>query len=117
MRKKEDLSKCKKNRFMFENFHIASVLLVLYDIVMSAGAYLAALWIRFDCQYSQIPQDYFMAWLKFMPAYAVICVFIFWLFKLYQSVWKYGKLLRACENGSSVADTRNLLYCRNHGDI
>ncbi len=90
MRKKEDLSKCKKNRFMFENFHIASILLVLYDIVMSAGAYLAALWIRFDCQYSQIPQDYFMAWLKFMPAYAVICVFIFWLFKLYQSVWKYA---------------------------
>ena len=90
MRKKEDLSKCKKNRFMFENFHIASILLVLYDIVMSAGAYLAALWIRFDCQYSQIPQDYFMAWLKFMPIYAVVCVFVFLLFKLYQSVWKYA---------------------------
>ena len=90
MRKKEDLSKCKKNRFMFENFHIASILLVLYDIVMSAGAYFTALWIRFDCQYSQIPQDYFMAWLKFMPIYAVVCVFVFLLFKLYQSVWKYA---------------------------
>ena len=90
MRKKYDISIDSKNRSVFENFHIASILLVIYDIIMSAGAYLAALWIRFDCQYSQIPQDYFMAWLKFMPVYAVICVSIFWLFKLYQSVWKYA---------------------------
>ena len=90
MRKKYDISIDSKNRSVFENFHIASILLVIYDIIISAGAYLAALWIRFDCQYSQIPQDYFMAWLKFMPVYAVICVFIFWLFKLYQSVWKYA---------------------------
>ena len=90
MRKKYDISIDSKNRSVFENFHIASILLVIYDIIMSAGAYLAALWIRFDCQYSQIPQDYFMAWLKFMPIYAVVCVFVFWLFKLYQSVWKYA---------------------------
>lgn len=90
MRKKEDISIDNKNRSVFENFHTTSILLVVYDIIMSAGAYLAALWIRFDCQYSQIPQDYFMAWLKFMPVYAVVCVFVFWIFKLYQSVWKYA---------------------------
>ena len=90
MRKKEDISIDNKNRSVFENFHTASILLVVYDIIVSAGAYLAALWIRFDCQYSQIPQDYFMAWLKFMPVYAVVCVFVFWIFKLYQSVWKYA---------------------------
>ena len=90
MRKKEDISIDNKNRSVFENFHTALILLVVYDIIVSAGAYLAALWIRFDCQYSQIPQDYFMAWLKFMPVYAVVCVFVFWIFKLYQSVWKYA---------------------------
>ena len=90
MRKKYDISIDSKNRSMFEKFHIASILLVIYDIIMSAGAYLAALWIRFDCQYSQIPQDYFMAWLKFAPIYAGVCVFLFWLFRLYQSVWKYA---------------------------
>lgn len=77
MRKKYDISIDSKNRSLFENFHIASILLVIYDIIMSAGAYLAALWIRFDCQYSQIPQDYFMAWLKFAPIYAVVCAFVF----------------------------------------
>ena len=82
MKKQDAVSINNKNRSVFGNIHIASILLVLYDIVMSAGAYLVALWIRFDCQYSQIPQDYFMAWLKFAPIYAVVCVFVFWLFKI-----------------------------------
>ena len=90
MRKKENYSTDKKNRSVFENFHMASMFLALYDIVMSAGAYLAALWTRFDCEYTQIPYDYLMAWLKFVPVYAAVCVFVFWLFKLYQSVWKFA---------------------------
>lgn len=90
MQKKENYSTDKKNRSVFENFHMASMLLALYDVVMSAGAYLAALWIRFDCEYTQIPYDYLMAWLKFVPVYAAVCVFVFWLFKLYQSVWKFA---------------------------
>ena len=90
MRKKENYSTDKKNRSVFEDFHMVSMLLALYDIVMSAGAYLAALWTRFDCEYTQIPYDYLMAWLKFVPVYAAVCVFVFWLFKLYQSVWKFA---------------------------
>ena len=90
MQKKDIFSIDKKNRSVFESFHLASIFLVLYDIVMSAGAYFAALWIRFDCKYTQIPHDYLMAWLKFMPVYVVVCVFVFWLFKLYQSVWKFA---------------------------
>ena len=90
MRKQNNISIDKKNRSSFEDFHMASVFLALYDIVVSSGAYLAALWIRFDCKYTQIPHEYFAAWLKFMPLYAFVCVFVFWLFKLYQSVWKYA---------------------------
>ena len=90
MRKQNNVSIDKKNRSSFEDFHMASVFLALYDIVVSSGAYLAALWIRFDCKYTQIPHEYFAAWLKFMPLYAFVCVFVFWLFKLYQSVWKYA---------------------------
>lgn len=101
MRKKEDISIDNKNRSVFENFHTASILLVIYDIIMSAGAYLAALWIRFDCQYSRIPQDYFMAWLKFMPVYAVVCVFVFLDFQIVSARLEVCKLLRACENGSA----------------
>lgn len=90
MRKQNNVSIDKNNRSSFEDFHMASFFLALYDIVVSSGAYLAALWIRFDCKYTQIPHEYFAAWLKFMPLYAFVCVFVFWLFKLYKSVWKYA---------------------------
>ena len=89
MREKDTVPIDKKARPAFENIHMASILLVVYDIVISAGAYFAALWIRFDCQYSRIPLYYLMAWFRFLPIYAVICVFVFWLFKLYQSVWRF----------------------------
>lgn len=120
MRKKEDITIDNKNRSVFENFHIASILLVIYDIIMSAGAYLAALWIRFDCQYSQIPHEYFAAWLKFMPLYAFVCVFVFWLFKLYQSVWKYAsfsELARTAVASLILGIFYTVGNCRNHSDI
>ena len=90
MREKHTVPIDKKPRFTFENFHMASILLAIYDVVVSAGAYFAALWIRFDCQYSRIPNDYLMAWFHFLPIYAVVCVFVFWLFKLYQSLWRFA---------------------------
>ncbi len=90
MREKHTVPIEKKPRFTFENFHMASILLAIYDVVVSAGAYFAALWIRFDCQYSRIPNDYLMAWFHFLPIYAVVCVFVFWLFKLYQSLWRFA---------------------------
>lgn len=74
----------------FESLHTVSVLLVLYDIVSSAISYFTALWIRFDCKYTQIPHNYLVVWLKAMPIYAAFCVLIFWAFKLYQSVWRYA---------------------------
>ena len=82
MREKHTVPIDKKPRFTFENFHMASILLAIYDVAVSACAYFAALWIRFDCQYSRIPKDYLMAWFHFLPIYAVACVFVFWLFKL-----------------------------------
>ena len=90
MEKLDDIEMNKRKKFQLMGLHATSILLVFYDIFVSAGAYFVALWIRFDCKYTQIPQDYFMAWLKFMPIYAVVCVFVFWHFKLYQSVWRFA---------------------------
>ena len=83
-------------------FRFAALLLVLYDVFASAASYFAALWIRFDCQYSQIPTRYLDAWIKFLPFYAGACVLVFALFRLYRSVWKFAsfselkKILIAC---------------------
>lgn len=89
--KKHDTKLTKNKKVLhFESLHIVSVLLVLYDIAVSAISYFAALWIRFDCQYTQIPHNYLVSWLKALPIYAAFCVFIFWALKLYQSVWRYA---------------------------
>lgn len=90
--KKNDntISSGNKNYSVFRYLNIISVLLAVYDAAASAVSYFVALWIRFDCHYTYIPQDYLMAWLKFMPVYAVVCVFVFCLFRLYQSIWKFA---------------------------
>ena len=90
--KKNDntISSGNKNYSVFRYLNIISVLLAVYDAAASAVSYFVALWIRFDCHYTYIPQDYLMAWFKFMPVYAVVCVFVFCLFRLYQSIWKFA---------------------------
>ncbi|MBQ8416883.1 MAG: polysaccharide biosynthesis protein [Clostridia bacterium] len=69
---------------------MVAVFLVLYDLVVVTGAYFVALWLRFDCRFTEIPYEYLMAWLKFSPIYAVVSVFVFWKLHLYQSIWKFA---------------------------
>ncbi len=75
---------------LFSYSGMVTLLLMIYDIIMSGASYFAALWIRFDCQYSQIPPNYFGAWVKFAPIYALACILVFWVFKLYRSIWRYA---------------------------
>ncbi len=70
--------------------HIVVLALMIYDVAVFAGSYFAALWIRFDCHYTQIPGVFINTWMRFTPFYAVAGVFVFLLFKLYKSVWKFA---------------------------
>jgi len=73
-----------------QHWWIIACLLVAYDVIVSAGAYLVALWLRFDGRFRDIPRSYLDAWLKFAPWFAVICVIVFVLARLYQSVWRFA---------------------------
>ena len=53
-------------------------------------SYFLALWLRFDGIYSAIPDYYLRAYYRFITLYAFICIFIFWLFHLYQSIWRFA---------------------------
>jgi len=77
----------------FEHWHMVAVLLVLYDLAVVVGAYFIALWLRFDCRFSEIPHVFLMAWLKFSPIYAVVSVFVFWKAHLYQSIWRFASFV------------------------
>ena len=80
----------KKFTILFEYVNGTSILMAVYDIIVSALAYFAALWIRFDCHFSMIPDKYLMEWLQFAPIYAFVCVLVFTYFKLYRSVWAFA---------------------------
>lgn len=73
--------------------HLKDVLMMCYDVFAVTAAYFLALWFRFDCQYSMIPSEYLEAWLHFAPIYIVISVAVFWLLRLYQSVWKFASFV------------------------
>ncbi len=79
-----------KRKGSFEHWRIISGILVLYDIVALNAAYFIALWIRFDCMFSKIPDEYFMAYMKFAPINTLVTLLISAALHLYHSVWRFA---------------------------
>ena len=73
-----------------QHWKIISLWLIMYDMFMVNIAYFTALWLRFDCQFSKIPEEYLFAWLKFVPVYSVLCLAVFMLLRLYQTLWRFA---------------------------
>ena len=87
----------KKKCKLFQHWQVIALLMALYDLLVSNGAYLLALWARFDFHYSKIPEEYLDAAVKFTPIYSGIVLIIFTAYYLYQSIWRfasYRELLR-----------------------
>lgn len=88
-----------------------SILLAVYDIMAVNVSYFLALLFRFDGFFSQIPDYYIRAYVKFIPIYTILCLVIFYASKMYQSVWQYAsfnELARTCI-GSTVASLLHIL--------
>lgn len=73
-----------------EHWQKVSLLLLVYDLIAVNLSYFLALWLRFDCQFSSIPTNYYKAFLYFIPAYSVICPLVFSRLRLYNSIWRYA---------------------------
>lgn len=56
----------------FEHWELIALYLVAYDIVAVNFAYFFGLWLRFDLQFSHIPQDYLSSFLQFTPVYTIL---------------------------------------------
>ncbi len=80
----------KTSKFLLKHWHLIALYVVIYDFVVVNGAYFLALWLRFDCAFSQIPDDYLIPWLKFTPIYSVVCFAVFYAMRLYQSMWRFA---------------------------
>ncbi|MDO5476612.1 MAG: polysaccharide biosynthesis protein, partial [Eubacteriales bacterium] len=73
-----------------QHWQVISALLVVYDMIAVNGAYFGALWLRFDLQFSRIPEHYYYAWMRFTLVYTVFCIVLFWRMRLYNSVWRFA---------------------------
>ncbi len=77
-------------KFRLEHWQVVNIGLVLYDALVVNLAYFAAIWLRFDCQYSAIPRQYVYWILRFAPLYTPVCLLIFWRCRLYNSLWRFA---------------------------
>ncbi|MBQ9375370.1 MAG: polysaccharide biosynthesis protein [Ruminococcus sp.] len=95
--KSKQIKKAVKRKLYIPHWKVISALLVLFDIVAVNLSFFLALWLRFDCTISKIPEFYLHTYLIFAPVYAVICVLVFAFLKLYNTIWRfanYNELVR-----------------------
>lgn len=78
------------NSLSHRHWKVIMAYMMLYDVIVIAVSYFLALWVRFDCLFSQIPSHYFNAYKTFIIPYIIIAVIIFWLLRLYKSIWRYA---------------------------
>lgn len=74
-----------------------TILLTLYDAIVSIASYFIALWVRYDFSIGTIPNKSLLAVLYVAAPYALLVVLIFTLFRLYKTIWTYvgiSELLR-----------------------
>jgi len=86
-------------------WHKMSLLMALYDVFAVTVSYFLALWIRFDCVYSEIPTRYLSAYQRFLPIYIIICLAVFWWAKLYRAVWRFASYVELMRTGLATLGT------------
>ena len=80
-----------------EHWKVVTLLLIIYDFLAIIMSYFLALWIRFDCEFSEIDLPYFRTYCRTILIYALFCVAVLGALRLYKSIWRfasYTELLR-----------------------
>ena len=73
-----------------EHWRVIGAFLILYDMIAVNAAFFLALWLRYDFQFNDIKQVFLQSFYRFSPYYTGICILVFFLLHLYQSVWRFA---------------------------
>ena len=69
---------------------IQKLFLIVIDVLTVITASAMALWVRYDFSIANIDTKYLeYIWSVMLPN-VLLTLFIYWMFKLYRSVWKYA---------------------------
>ena len=88
-----------------ERWEFISLGLLLYDALAVNAAYFLALWLRYDMRYSAIPPEYLAAFLRFAPVYTAVCLAVFFLLRLYNSLWRFASFNELARSLGATAIT------------
>ena len=77
-------------KLKIQHWHRIALLMMLYDVVVVNAAYFAALWLRYDCNFSELPEMYMKPFMLFVPVYSVICLAVYMGMHMYNSIWRYA---------------------------
>ena len=67
-----------------------AVILVFVDVLSISASYFAALMLRFDFIYSNIPSEYLEGYIRSLPYWLIVTVVTFYILRLYHSVWSFA---------------------------
>lgn len=81
-----------KHKILKRGMNRISFLLLIYDIAAINLSYFFALWLRFDCKFTEIPEKYLDPAMKIVPIYTIIMLAALASFRLYRSVWRYASI-------------------------
>ena len=104
--------KNKMNGRKIEHWQVMAICLMFCDFLTIHLSYFLALWVRFDCVYGEIPAQYLQPCFRFITVYAVVAIALFWLFRMYRSMWRfasYGELIRTTA-GSLTASLLHIIF-------
>ena len=73
-----------------EHWQVITALLIGYDFISVIASYFLALWIRFDCRFNDIVDDYLQSYYKSILIYACFVIVVFVVLRLYRSIWRYA---------------------------
>ncbi len=88
----------KKRKLRIEHWHIITALLLLFDLLAVNISYFLALWLRFDCTFSEIESIYLQGYWQNLPVHTAICLLTFYSLRMYNSIWRfasYNEMLRS----------------------
>ncbi len=83
-------TKKEKKQKHFQHWEFIAFYLLAYDVLAVNFAYFSALWLRFDLRFSMIPKEYWKAFLQFAPVYTVFSIIVFFVLRLYNSLWRFA---------------------------
>jgi FlaA1/EpsC-like NDP-sugar epimerase len=67
------------------------------DCILIAAVSVGVLWARFEFVYSAITPKYLDYVYRYMPVNLLITLGVFWLFRIYKSLWRFAGIRQVCD--------------------